>query len=236
DDSDIDIVLVPGLGAHPEKSWESENDKNRFNWATDKDGGIIKDFPKARILLYMYESAWAGDYKVKQLMDNIAHFLVQGLNTLRKNCKKRPIVFIGHSMGGLVIAKAVALADTYREKYPFMFEAISAAIFFGTPFKGADIASAAVMFSRLAEKTGFGAVASKLLEDLTPGNSYLKSIREEFATLITKLTHKIYVLCFYEERPTNFAEMAHLPGIANLAKHCHAQGIQRLCYRRVSDA
>ncbi|KAK3951648.1 hypothetical protein QBC32DRAFT_343425 [Pseudoneurospora amorphoporcata] len=73
------------------------------------------------------------------------------------------------------------------------------------------------MFSRLAEKTGFGAVASKLLEDLTPGNSYLKSIREEFATLITKLTHKIYVLCFYEERPTNFAEMAHLPGKANFA-------------------
>ncbi|CCC07660.1 unnamed protein product [Sordaria macrospora k-hell] len=216
DDCNIDIVLVPGLGAHPEKSWESENEKSKFNWTTDKDGGIIKDFPKARVLLYMYESAWTGDYKVKQFMDNIARFLVISLNNLRKNCKTRPIVFIGHSMGGLVIAKAVALADRHRGEYPFMFEAISATIFFGTPFKGADIASAAVMFSRLAERTGFGAVASKLLEDLTPGNSYLKSIREEFATLITKLTHKIHVICFYEEQPTNFAEMAHLPRLANI--------------------
>ncbi|KAJ4416134.1 hypothetical protein N0V85_002402 [Neurospora sp. IMI 360204] len=217
DDSDIDIVLVPGLGAHPEKSWESGNEKSKFNWATDKDGGIIKDFPKARILLYMYESAWVGDYKVKQFMNNIAHTLLTCLKTKRKHCRNRPIVFIGHSMGGLVIAKAVAYADTRRELYPVMFEAISAAIFFGTPFKGAAIASTAVMFSRLAEKShSFGAVASKLLEDMTPGNSYLKSIREEFATLITKLTPKIHVFCFYEEQPTNFAEMAHLPKFANI--------------------
>lgn len=119
-------------------------------------------------------------------------------------------------MGGLVIAKAIALADRHRGEYPFMFEAITTTIFFGTPFKGADIASAAVMFSRLAENSGFGAVASKLLEDLTPGNSYLKSIREEFATLITKLDQKIDVLCFYEQEPTDFAEMAHLPKFANI--------------------
>ncbi|KAJ4378598.1 hypothetical protein N0V85_008961 [Neurospora sp. IMI 360204] len=217
DDSDIDIILVPGLGAHPEKSWESGNEKSKFNWATDKDGGIIMDFPKARILLYMYESAWVGDYKVKQFMNNIAHTLLTCLKAKRKNCRNRPIAFIGHSMGGLVIAKAVAYADTRRELYPVMFEAISAAIFFGTTFKGATIASTAVMFSRLAEKShSFGAVASKLLEDLTPGNSYLKSIREEFATLITKLTPKIHVFCFYEEQPTNFAEMAHLPKFANI--------------------
>lgn len=84
DDSDIDIVLVPGLGAHPEKSWESGNEKSKFNWATDKDGGIIKDFPKARILLYMYESAWVGDYKVKQFMNNIAHTLLTCLKAKRK--------------------------------------------------------------------------------------------------------------------------------------------------------
>ena len=84
DDSDIDIVLVPGLGAHPETSWESGNEKSKFNWATDKDGGIIKDFPKARILLFMYESAWVGDYKVKQFLNNIAHTLLTCLKAKRK--------------------------------------------------------------------------------------------------------------------------------------------------------
>lgn len=84
DEADIDIVLVPGLGAHPEKSWESGSEKSKFNWATDKDGGIIKDFPKARILLYHYESAWVGDYKVKQFMNNIAHTLLTCLKAKRK--------------------------------------------------------------------------------------------------------------------------------------------------------
>lgn len=84
DDCNIDIVLVPGLGAHPEKCWESEHEKSKFNWTTDKDAGLVKDFPKARVLLYMYESAWIGGYKVKQFMDNIARFLVITLNNMRK--------------------------------------------------------------------------------------------------------------------------------------------------------
>ncbi|EAA34850.1 hypothetical protein GE21DRAFT_2202 [Neurospora crassa] len=40
----------------PRKSWESGNEKSEFNWATDKDEGVVKDFAKARILLYMHES------------------------------------------------------------------------------------------------------------------------------------------------------------------------------------
>jgi hypothetical protein len=69
------------LGAHPEDSWKSP--KTDFNWMTDPKG-IIKDFPRARILLYMYESAWTGPLKVKQFMGNIAKGLMHGLNGKRE--------------------------------------------------------------------------------------------------------------------------------------------------------
>jgi alpha-beta hydrolase superfamily lysophospholipase len=103
--------------------------------------GICATFPKARILLYMYESAWQGQLKVNQFMDNISKTLLVALRAKREKCKQRPIVFIGHSMGGLVIAKAITILNAQPELCPVMFEAISAAVFFGTPFAGAPAAA-----------------------------------------------------------------------------------------------
>lgn len=77
-------MLVPGLGAHPENSWKHEGKATGFNWTTE---GLMKDYPNARMLLFMYESAWTGDIKVDQNMGNIANQLLKALKSLRKVCK-----------------------------------------------------------------------------------------------------------------------------------------------------
>ncbi|KAI1817170.1 ankyrin repeat-containing domain protein [Poronia punctata] len=209
---EIDIVLVPGLGAHPEESWKSETTK--FNWATE---ALVKDFPKSRVLLYRYQSAWTGALKVKQFMGNIAMTLLVCLQSVRKKCQRRPIVFIGHSMGGLVIAKAVTIADSRRDKFPVMFEAIAAAVFFGTPFGGAPVASVAAMYAHVAEKVG-QATSSKLLDLMKEGDEGLRELKNEFMRLAGKINPKIELLCFYEEQPTDFSKMAGLPALYGLAK------------------
>lgn len=70
---------MPGLGAHPEDSWKSESTK--FNWTTE---ALVRDFPKARVLLYKYQSAWQGSLKVKQFMANIAMGMLISLQSERK--------------------------------------------------------------------------------------------------------------------------------------------------------
>ncbi|KAK7422687.1 hypothetical protein QQX98_001475 [Neonectria punicea] len=192
--SDIDIVLVPGLAAHPEDSWKS---KTGFNWTTHEDG-IIRDFPRARIMLYMYEYG-------------------SGISNKREDCKSRPIVFIAHSMGGLVVAKAVTYADSRRELFPVMFEAIAATIFFGTPFGGAKEAAWATMYASVAEKFG-KAYQSKLLDFMRPGEEALRELKSEFMRLTKKLNHKIEVVCFWELEPTDLTKMAHLPALFGLTK------------------
>ncbi|KAI0201255.1 ankyrin repeat-containing domain protein [Astrocystis sublimbata] len=209
---DLDIVLVPGLGAHPEESWKSES--TQFNWTTE---ALVKDFPKSRVLLYKYQSAWRGSLKVKQFMANVAMAMLTGLQSVRKNCPRRPIVFIGHSMGGLVIAKAITVADQRRDKFPIMFEAIAAAIFFGTPFGGAPVASVAVMYAHVAEKMG-QATSSKLLDLMKEGDEGLRELKHEFMRLVGKLSPKIELFCFYEEQPTDFSEIAGLPALFGLSK------------------
>jgi hypothetical protein len=70
------------LGANPEESWQSA--RSGFNWASDKRDGLARDFPKARILLYQYESAWTGTLKVKQFLGGLATNLLYGLKATRE--------------------------------------------------------------------------------------------------------------------------------------------------------
>ncbi|KAL6697088.1 hypothetical protein J3F84DRAFT_406782 [Trichoderma pleuroticola] len=212
---DLDIVFVPGLGANPEDSWKSS--KTDFNWTTHADG-LQRDFPRARLLLYMYDSAWTGQLKVKQFMGNIAMGLLVGLRSKREGCQRRPIVFIGHSMGGLVVAKAITLADSRRDLFPIMFEATTACIFFGTPFSGAPVAAVAAMYAHFAEKVDV-AFSSKLLDLMKPGDEELRQLKHEFMRLVGKINPKIDLFCFWEEHPTDFSQMAGLPSLFGLTKN-----------------
>uniref|UniRef100_A0A0D2Y089 Nephrocystin 3-like N-terminal domain-containing protein n=1 Tax=Fusarium oxysporum (strain Fo5176) TaxID=660025 RepID=A0A0D2Y089_FUSOF len=60
----------------------------------------------------MDESSWTGSIKVKQFLGNLAQTLLEGLKMSRENMAiPRPVTFIGHSMGGLVIAKGAEAAS-----------------------------------------------------------------------------------------------------------------------------
>ncbi|KAI1061024.1 hypothetical protein LB507_010091 [Fusarium sp. FIESC RH6] len=206
--TDMDIVFVPGLGAHPLLSFKST--ETNFNWASDEDG-ISRDFPNARILLYHSESSWTGALKVKQFLHNLAHTLLEGLKAKREDAVfPRPITFIGHSMGGLVIAKAVHTAATRPELFPGMYEDIAGCAFFGTPFKGAEAASLACMLSHLGEVVGVS-TASKLLENMRPDDEYLNELRKEFIRLAVKTDPKIQLYGFYEQQPTTIHQLSGMP-------------------------
>ncbi|GKT50954.1 ankyrin-1 [Colletotrichum spaethianum] len=226
---DVDIVFVPGLGAHPEDSWKSGSG---FNWATGiydgisknssessgKKDGLARDFPKARILLYQYESAWIGDLKVKTFMKDIAKTMLEGLQANREKIRDRPIVFIGHSMGGLVIAKAITLAaDTYRDIFPRVFECIAGCAFFGTPFGGAHVAAVASMLGDIGEKLGY-TKSSALVKMMTPGDESLNELRGDFLRLALKLSPAVQLTCFYENHPTDFTQERYGTTMSKIAK------------------
>ncbi|KAF3929654.1 Ankyrin-2 [Arthrobotrys entomopaga] len=199
--AEVDIIAVPGLGTPPLDSWKSADPRNEFNWLSDKDG-LPKEFPKARILLYMYQSAWYGPLKVRQFMSNLATTLLYALKDKRKDTPRRPLIFIGHSMGG-----AVSSAESRKDIFGKMFEAITGCIFFGTPFDGAHAAAAATMFSQASEFFRLDqATHSKLLDLLKIGDEGLRDIKNDFMRLCTKISPKIELFCFYEEKPTDWTK------------------------------
>ncbi|KAK1476307.1 hypothetical protein CTAM01_15497 [Colletotrichum tamarilloi] len=206
-DPTVDIVAVHGLGASPEKSWlyEKEGSKS-YHWLKDDDG-LAKDFPSARIMLFAYSSAYAKRFKMKQYMVNLAAELLEALNLRREEqkCARRPVVMLGHSMGGLVIAKALCLAESERLHYPDMYESITGCLFFGTPFNGAPVAEVAEHWAKMQVKENTGkAVDSQLLTLLKPGNESLRELKRGFVHSVGKLSQKVEVHCFFEELNTNW--------------------------------
>lgn len=147
-------------------------------------------------------------------MDNIAESLCSSLKAKREGTPpRRPIIFIGHSMGGLVIAKAVTMMANFdREKYPSMYEATTTCIFFGTPFGGADAAATASMWANFGEKV-HQAQASKLLELMKPQSEELRNLSTDFMRVAGKLRNSpITLVCFVEEQPTDV--LAEASGLA----------------------
>ena len=100
----VDIVAVHGLQGHYQKTW---TDQNRKLWLQDF---LPHALPAARVMSFSYNSAVIAIKSIAGI-DEFARQLLEGLEQKRKDgAEARPIVFICHSLGGIVVKK-VTLAN-----------------------------------------------------------------------------------------------------------------------------
>ncbi|KAJ5566730.1 uncharacterized protein N7459_010112 [Penicillium hispanicum] len=165
----IDIVAVHGLNGHRETTWTAGNGDNGINWLR---GLLPEDLPNARIFSWGYD-ANTSDSKVScQYIHNHAANLVSDL--CRAN--ERPIIFIAHSLGGIVVKSALLHSDSARqltlEHRRSIRISIYGIIFMGTPHQGSPGASFAKILARIASL--FVSTSDRLLQDLRQGSSWLQ--------------------------------------------------------------
>ncbi|KAK3947252.1 hypothetical protein QBC32DRAFT_93420 [Pseudoneurospora amorphoporcata] len=156
----LDIVAVHGIGAHPDHTWSediapqksdpSEQDtKERsscyVNWLADPTM-LPSALPKARIMRYGYMSKWFGTDATQTNVNIVAPKLLMELKLERKlggegppsDMEKRPLLFIAHCFGGLVVMQALLEAARNPKDWPGIYNAVIGIVFFGTPFRGAE--------------------------------------------------------------------------------------------------
>jgi hypothetical protein len=100
------IVAAHGLNSHPDQCWSAKITKksdgaevtNKSVWITDF---LSRDFPQARVMTYGYNSDIRGSNKSS--LRDIAEELLQELISERKDCRRRPLIFICHSLGGILV-------------------------------------------------------------------------------------------------------------------------------------
>ncbi|KAJ9133696.1 Vegetative incompatibility protein HET-E-1 [Pleurostoma richardsiae] len=127
----VDVVAVPGLASHAFGSWKSQN--NDDIWLCDY---LPKDIPEIRVLLYGYDTRLQNNLS-KQSIEDLGVDFLESLVAFRAHdgtCR-RPIIFIGHSLGGLLIKEALvhSLKQTGDPEKVNMSQSCYGMLFFGVP-------------------------------------------------------------------------------------------------------
>ncbi|KAF2848626.1 hypothetical protein T440DRAFT_500299 [Plenodomus tracheiphilus IPT5] len=130
----VDIVAIHGLNGDAYTTWQHENGTL---WLRDL---LPVSLPGSRVFTYGYPSELFWSSSVATLRDYSRNLLVS-ITTVSQE-KQRPIVFVCHSLVGIVCKQALVLAHEDDRLYGDILSAVSGILFFGTPHrgsKGADI-------------------------------------------------------------------------------------------------
>ncbi|CAG7561103.1 unnamed protein product [Fusarium equiseti] len=184
DEITLDVIAVHGIGVDPTATWT--HPKTKRNWL--RDGTMLpQELPSARIMAFAYNSVWYGDDAVKQSLEGVANSLLLQLGEQRANCRDRPIIFIGHCFGGLVMQMAYTKAFTHKEDYPYIHESVIGMVFLGTPHHGLRESSGLSTQSKVYQAI----LASKLsiqdnaLKTMAHDNDLLRNSVDGFTRMIT---------------------------------------------------
>ncbi|KAF2999061.1 hypothetical protein E8E14_002825 [Neopestalotiopsis sp. 37M] len=178
-DSIIDIVAVHGLNGHSESTWTAGNDKL---WLRDF---LPQSIPDARIFTWGYDAATHNtEHKSTLHLHDHGQALVNDLAQKRRGDMKRPIIFIAHSLGGLVV-KAALIHSFHKRRDDTEHFSIKLStmgiVFMGTPHLGSDAADMATVV--LNALSVFMRTDTKMLDHLKQESSQLDLQRSQFAEL-----------------------------------------------------
>ncbi|KAK3947133.1 hypothetical protein QBC32DRAFT_98334 [Pseudoneurospora amorphoporcata] len=189
----VDLIFVHGLKGGSIKTWRKGNDPRSFwpqCWLPLEPG-----FENANIHTFGYDSDWASS---KANVLNVHDFGQRFLEEMRNSPalrgpvnEERPIILVGHSMGGLVIKKAFILS----RDIPELHNRIRSIFFLATPHRGSDYAA---ILNKILTISGVLS-PRQYITDLTTGSTTIQLINAEFG----KYAHEIPIFSFYEALKTS---------------------------------
>ncbi len=168
-------------------------DRQGHMWLRDS---LPVHIPQARIMTFGYDSAVFSSHSTS----SIADFALDLLERIRLNRQseaesRRDIIFICHSLGGVVCKKALVTAHE-RPQYATILERIYGVVFMGTPHRGSGLASLVKPLSNIINASLLSPrVRSDLLNDLQLSSRVLTDVS-------TSCVHRLaplHIVSFYEQ-------------------------------------
>lgn len=182
----FDVVFVHGITGDATDSWRFKDATSDFFWPEH-----VAEIG-AKVFTLQYASSYfdpkAAEFNLFELGKSVLEALIlDGLGS-------RPLAFVGHSMGGLVIKetlrKAYGSTDIDKKELAKNTRLVS---FIATPHKGAPLAKI------LTKYAGFA--ASPALTALSNQTGYLTDLNEAYRTQAKSCSYS--TLAYYEKHRTN---------------------------------
>ncbi|KAI0441679.1 hypothetical protein F4803DRAFT_551929 [Xylaria telfairii] len=213
DRATVDIILIHGLQGHPKNTWlylpprkkasffssksrkaqPQEIEPQETFWPLDI---LPRDFPVARIMTYGYDSHvthWFKGPAMKLDIDQYGESFLNAMEASRRSNPHRPLIFIVHSLGGLILKDTLRRArSSSEERFKHVYKSTRALLFFGTPHRGGSYTELALTARKIVAMAGFDS-NKKILRSLSFDATHTRVLREEFAEVLRDLNPRLFV-------------------------------------------
>lgn len=162
---------------------------------------LASDIPQTIVWTYGYNADVIGGLFQANNQNSISqHGRDLSVKLERDIENGKPIVFVAHGLGGIIVKDAIRRSEKCRELTKFI-------VFLGTPHRGSAYAGWAQIASNLA-RLALQDSNKQILETLQVNNEVLDNIHEEFKTIVFKGGMKIH----------SFQEARGISGMKGLAE------------------
>ncbi|ORY14146.1 hypothetical protein BCR34DRAFT_240810 [Clohesyomyces aquaticus] len=188
----VDIVAIHGIYEDASQTWTDT--ATNILWLKDL---LPKKLRAARVLIYSYRAeSWTSPGEgTADCVVGHAHSLVAELCADRQlnNAYDRPIIFICHGVGGILVKRALAYSNSRKHKGVEHLRSIVIStygiLFMGTPHNG--ISKEALLLPQKNESPG----PSHFMINLLRGSEMLNEINDQFVPLMKQFS----IYNFWEE-------------------------------------
>jgi WD40 repeat protein len=196
----VDLVFVHGLGGTSRQTWSKNRDPGLFwpeKWLPYEAG-----ISTARIMSFGYNAHFSSRSDKDNKL-NISDFAKDLLFTMKfatgegqrgLNIGSIPIIFIVHSMGGLVAKKAMILGQN-DEHYKDIIRATSGIVFLSTPHRGASMAQ---VLNGILSASFLTHSPKEYISELHTNSVAIQEINEQFRNIAPSLS----IVSFFETQYT----------------------------------
>ena len=191
--------LVHGLTGNRETTWTNSN-------GTFTPALVCARLPSARVISYGYDANVVGLWQNASgdVLRGHGKALAYAISNSRPDETKRPLLFIAHSLGGLVTEQALLISlEPNEPRLQSIAPCTVGIVFMGTPHSGASLAMWGYTLARLMN--WIRRTNTELLSVLKQRSEVLKAAEEVFQHQLTAdgaLKH-VKVFCFYEIVPVD---------------------------------
>ena len=178
----LDVVFIHGLDGHPVDTWCNTEEKFWLRW-------LSKEFSDIAVWSIGYNaapSAWLDD---TMTMEERALNILNDLS-LTNPIGNRPIFFIVHSLGGLILKFILEKSDA-DDDYRVIIDQTKGVAFLATPHEGSSGANFLTNLSIFYR-------ANDIVKQLQKHSSSLSRIDDVFNTMVRKKRLKCF--SFYEKK------------------------------------
>ncbi len=186
-DRKLDIIFVHGLNGDAEMTWTHDETKKFWpEW-------LSEDFPDVGVWTIGYNassSRWHdGAMPLTYQADAVLELLAN-----EATLKGRPLILVGHSMGGLVIKQLVINGRTKGvSRHKSVVDSICGIVFIATPHKGSELATLAKAVSVIYR-------ANPQVGDMRLHDPHLQSLDEQFFAYCTSEKPNVAIRVFSESK------------------------------------